>query len=250
MKFDDLDKKMRVYETSSDIKFVPNIFLVARLDGRSFTRLTKEVQRFETPFDQRFRDLMVATLMYLMDSGFKLSYGYTQSDEISLLFDFNEDSFKRKERKLNSVLAGEASARFSLLMGDVGVFDSRICQLPSKDLVVDYFRWRNEDANRNALNAYCYWTLRKEKLSARSASAKLSGMSVADKNELLFQRGINFNSVPSWQKRGVGVYWEEYEKEALNPRSGKTVTAIRRRLKPDYKLPMKDEYNSYIRALL
>ena len=28
------------------------------------------------------------------------------------------------------------------------------------------------------------------------------------KNELLFQKGINYNDLPGWQKKGVGVYCE------------------------------------------
>jgi tRNA(His) 5'-end guanylyltransferase len=250
MKFDDLDHKMRVYETASDNKIIPNIFMVARIDGRSFTRLTKEVHKFEAPYDIKFRDIMIETVKHLMDCGFKITYGYTQSDEISLLFDFDDDTFQRKERKLNSVLAGEASAKFSLLLGDIGAFDSRICQLPSQNLVVDYFRWRNEDAHRNALNSHCYWKLRNEGCSPKEASDFLLGKSVADKNEFLFQKGVNFNDLPTWQKRGIGVYWEEFEKEAKNQKTGETVTAVRKRLKADLDLPMKDEYSDFIRELL
>src|SRR5687768_2918138 len=55
MKFDDLDQKMREFETTADLCVLPGIFMVARLDGRSFTRLTKEVCQFEPPFDERFR---------------------------------------------------------------------------------------------------------------------------------------------------------------------------------------------------
>ena len=51
MKFDELDKKMRVYEQSLDQIILPEIYLVARLDGRGFTRLTKEICKFEAPFD-------------------------------------------------------------------------------------------------------------------------------------------------------------------------------------------------------
>src|ERR1700736_5479120 len=94
--------------------------------------------------------------------GFNVVYGYTESDEISLLFGLGENSFGRKLRKLISVLAGEASAKFSLLLGAVASFKSRISQLPSLELVVDYFRWRSEDAHRNALNAHCYWLQRKQ----------------------------------------------------------------------------------------
>lgn len=67
--------------------------------------------------------------------------------------------------------------------------------------VVDYFRWRSEDAHRNALNSHCYWLLRKEGKSVGQATSTLEGMSVAAKNELLFQHGINFNDLPRWQKR-------------------------------------------------
>lgn len=146
MKFDELDAKMRIYESAHDYCVAPELYMIARIDGRSFTRLTKEVHKFEAPFDVRFRDYMVQTVKHLMSCGFRVSYGYTESDEISLLFHLEESLFDRKLRKYQSVLAGEASARFSLLLGDIGAFDCRISQLPNKALVVDYFRWRNEDA--------------------------------------------------------------------------------------------------------
>jgi tRNAHis guanylyltransferase len=81
MKFDDLDAKMRVYETSHDHCVLPGLYMVARLDGRSFTRLTKDVHQFEAPFDVRFRDIMLETTEHLMrDCGFNVTYG--QAPEI------------------------------------------------------------------------------------------------------------------------------------------------------------------------
>ena len=251
MKFDELDERMRVFETAHDLCVLPGLHMVARLDGRSFTRLTKEVHSFEAPFDARFRDLMLATAEHLMaDCGFNVVYGYTQSDEISLLFAPEENSFGRKLRKLISVLSGEASARFSLLLGAVAVFDCRISQLPSVDQVVDYFRWRNEDAHRNALNAHGYWLLRKQGQTVGQATAAMKGLSVAQKNELLFQSGVNFNDLPLWQKRGSGLYWEEYERPAENPVTGEKVTARRRRVRRDLELPMKDDYSAFLRKLI
>jgi tRNA(His) 5'-end guanylyltransferase len=250
MKFDELDQKMRVFETAADYCVLPGIFMVARLDGRSFTRLTKEVCQFEAPFDERFRDLMVLTSESLMNCGFRVVYAYTESDEISLLFDPDEQLFGRKLRKYNSTMAAEASAKFSLLLGQMATFDCRISQLPNESLVVDYFRWRNEDAARNALSAYCYWTLRKDGLSEQQATQRLEGVSVSRKNELLFQYGINFNDVPNWQKRGVGLLWEEYEKPATNPVTGEEVSARRRRVRTEYELPMKDEYGQFVRSLI
>ena len=75
-------------------------------------------------------------------------------------------------------------------------------------------------------------------------------LSVAEKNELLFQEGINFNNVPDWQKRGTGIYWEEYEKEAINPKTQEVVLAIRKRIKVDLNLPMKEGYNNFVEEFL
>ena len=185
-----------------------------------------------------------------MECGFSVIYGYTQSDEISLLFHPTVETFQRKLRKYDSILAGEASAKFSLLLGSHAAFDARISQLPRVSDVVDYFRWRNEDANRNALNGHCYWLLRKQGQSVGAATSFMAGKSVAEKNELLFQHGINFNDVPLWQKRGVGVYWEGYTKAARNPITGDEVFAQRRRLHVDYELPMREAYSAFIAELL
>lgn len=250
MKFNELDQKMRVFETAHDQCVLPEIYMVARIDGRGFTKLTKDRHKFEAPYDTRFRDMMIETVKHLMSCGFKVLYGYTQSDEISLLLDLHEDTFSRKERKLNSILSGEASAKFSLLLGDIGAFDSRICQLPTAKLVVDYFRWRNEDAHRNALNAHCYWSLRKEGCSPESASNSTLRMSTAEKNEMLFQKGINFNEIPVWQKRGIGLYWETYEKDAFNPKTQQPTITTRNRIKVDLDLPMKDSYSEFIESFL
>ncbi len=251
MKFDELDKKLRVYETAADSCVLPGMYMVARIDGRNFTRLTKELHSFEAPFDERFRDMMVETTSHLMDCGFRVAYGYTESDEISLLFHLDENLFGRKLRKYNSILAGEASATFSLLLGSKGVFDCRISQLPSIPLVVDYFRWRNEDAHRNALNAHCYWALRREGKNERDATERVSGLSVGAKNELLFKvANTNYNDLPLWQRRGTGLYWETYSKAGVNPQTEEPVVAERRRLKVDFELPMKDEYSRFIEGII
>ena len=251
MKFDELDARLRIFETAHDQWVLPGIHIVARLDGRGFTRLTREIHQFEAPYDVRFRDYMVTAMEYLMaECGFQIIYGYTQSDEISLLFHPDESAFGRKIRKFNSILAGECSAKFSLLLGNLACFDCRISQLPLVKDVIDYFRWRNEDAHRNALNAHCYWILREKSYTPQKATRELEGMSIAEKNEFLFQRGINFNDLPNWQKRGIGIYWEAFEKEAWNPKTQTPVVAQRRRLKIDYDLPMRDEYSEFISRVL
>ena len=247
MKFDDFDRQMRTYEQSLDQQILPDMYIVARLDGRSFTRLTKEICKFEAPFDIRFRDLMVDTVKELMDSsGFNIVYGYTESDEISLLFHKDDDTFGRKVRKINTTLAGETSAFFSLKLGQKATFDCRVVPLPSIDRVKDYFAWRQEDSHRNSLNAWAYWTLRKEGKSVEEATAAVEGKPVAEKNELLFQRGINYNDLPAWQKRGTGIYYTDVMKEGFNPITNEKVIVKRRELKADYELPLEEEYKVFI----
>jgi len=250
MKFDDLDARMRVYETAHDQLIPPGIFPVVRLDGRGFTRLTKELLDLEAPFDSRFSDFMATTVEHLMECGFRVLYGYAQSDEISLLLDPGETAFGRKLRKYNSILAGEASARLSLLLGQMACFDSRVCQLTTPNLVEDYFRWRQEDARRNALSAYCYWEQRKRGASVAAATKKLEGLSSAAKIALLADLGIDFEQAPGWQKNGFGIYWETYEKEGRNPRTGEIVPAVRQRLRQDRQLPLGKDYGRFVLAFL
>ncbi len=251
MRIDDLDDRMRGFEQALDPCVLPGVYMVARLDGRNFTRLTKEIHPFEIPFDLRFHELMLQTVEHLMGGGgFDLIYAYTQSDEISLLFARDENSFGRKLRKLCSVLSGEASARFSLLLGSMAVFDCRIAPLPSEKYVVDYFRWRSEDAHRNALNAHCYWLLRRQGQDVADATAALRGLTVSSKNELLFQHGINFNDLPSWQRRGSGLYWEEFERVGENPVTGERGVAMRRRIHRNVELPLRDAYSAFLRNLM
>jgi len=250
---------MRVFETSHDHSVLPGITMVARLDGRGFTKWTKGAG-LEKPFDQRFHKLMTQVTVDLMEhSGLGIVYGYTQSDEISLLLSPGEGSFGRKIRKLNSVLAGCASAFGTHWLHTEGwgleepvVFDCRISQLITPQDVMDYFQWRMEDSHRNCLNGYCYWKLRQRGESKGKASRILEGKGTAFKNEMLFQDfGLNYNEdVPLWQRRGSGVFWETFTKEGENPMTGEKTVANRKRLKVDLELPRGDEYSTRIYQFL
>jgi tRNA(His) 5'-end guanylyltransferase len=251
MSKDDLERVMRAYETANDPVVLPGVWPVVRLDGRAFHRLTARPDlAFEHPFDAQFRDAMVATAHHLMDCGLRALYAQTHSDEISLLLHREDTTFGRRVRKIVSVLAGEASGCFSLQLGHLAAFDARISQLPTAQLVVQYFRWRQADAHRNALHGHCFWVLRREGLSAEEARTRLEGATIADQNELLFQRGINFNDLPAWQRRGIGVYWQAYTKVGVDPRTGQEVPARRRRLYTDLNLPLGEAYAAFIRQRL
>ena len=138
-----------------------------RLDGRGFSRFTE--RRFDKPFDARFSDLMVATAeALLLELGGR--YAYTESDEISVLFEPGLDLFGRGVEKLVSISAGIAAAAFTHAASEPAHFDSRLWVGVGVSDVVDYFSWRQADAARCALNGWCYWTLRTAGQSRQQAT--------------------------------------------------------------------------------
>ena len=77
-------------------------------------------------------------------------------------------------------------------------------------------------------------------------SAELEGKSVSCKNELLFGEQINFNDLPAWQKRGIGLYHAGYEKTGYNPVSGQEETAERWRIEVNMALETGEAYREWI----
>lgn len=250
MKFEELDAQMRVFETAQDSFAAEAHWVVARVDGRNFTRLTKETCDFEAPFDPRFHELMVETAKHLMDCGFRTLYAYTQSDEISLLLHPEDRAFERKTRKLISVLAAEAAAAFSSRLNHPAAFDCRLSQLKETSDVVDYFRWRQADASRNALNAHCYWAMKISGMSPMQAAEETKGASSEQKVELLARFAVDFWSLPAWQRLGVGVVWRDFESPGRNPITGETVAAERRRLQVLLELEQGADYGRFVREML
>lgn len=238
---------MRQGEMYHALRQPPNAWTVVRIDGRSFSRYTEE--RFEKPFDPRFRDLMLVAARGLMTEANAL-YGYTESDEISLLLPRGWAMFDREVEKTVSVLAGVASAAFSVAAGEAAHFNARVWVGATDVDVVDYFRWRQSDATRCCLNGWVYWTLRNEGATVQEATRAMERQSVAGKNEALFVCGINFNELPLWQRRGIGLRWEAHEVEGENPLNGERTLAARRRLVEDDELPMREAYGEYVAGIV
>lgn len=250
MKFKTLDEFMRQYEKSLDQIIPPYNYIIARLDGRSFSKFTED-QNFKKPFDDTFHDYMTQTTKYLMEnSGFRIIYGYTESDEISLLFHLHENSFNRKTRKIISTLAGTASAFMSLKTNVPVSFDCRIIPLPNKELVYDYFAWRQEDSKRNSLNTYAYWTLRHNKFSPHQATSTLEHATIEEKRNILEKYGIQYDTVPDWQKRGTGCYFQTVNKTGYNPITKKHIQTKRQKLVVDEHVPVRHEYKKLIEYIL
>jgi tRNA(His) guanylyltransferase len=86
--------------------------------------------------------------------------------------------------------------------------------------------------------------------TARQATAALSRASTAQQNELLYRHGTNFNDLPVWQRRGLGLRWQEYVKTGHDPRTGAEATTVRRRLYIDEQLPLGDDYRAMVATAL
>jgi tRNA(His) 5'-end guanylyltransferase len=247
MRPDEFEGRMRALEVFHSLRLPPGAWVILRLDGRGFSRFTEG--RFEKPFDARFHDGMVRAAQAVL-ADLQGVYAYTESDEISVLFPRGWDLFDRELEKVVSLSASIAGATLSLAFGTSVQFDSRAIVAAEDEQVTDYFRWRQADAARCALNGWTYWTLRKQGQGVAQATAALQGKSVADKNELLFQAGVNFNDLPLWQRRGTGLYWERYERGGYNPKLDQKVVTTRRRIKLDQELPMGEEYADFISRLM
>ncbi len=246
-KRNDLEWRMRSLEWYHDERVLPGLWLILRLDGRAFGRFT--AARFEKPFDARMRDLMCGAARALL-TDFQGLYAYTMSDEISLLLPREWDLFGRVVEKIVSISAGLASAAFTRACGEPAHFDSRVWLGVDERAVMDYFRWRQADAERNALHSWCYWTLRKSGVTAAEAVRQLDRSAKSFKTALLSRHGVAFDNVVAWQRRGVGIYWESYEKEGFDPIARKAVFASRRRLTANMDLPANEDYDALVRQIL
>lgn len=154
---DALGDRMKDYETQECARrFLPMLPVYARIDGRSFSRFTRD---FARPFDERISKAMIETTKGLVDHT-HARISYTQSDEISLVWlgDTYESGifFDGKIMKMASVLAGLATALFINALPSYGErlphFDCRVLQLPNRAEATNMFLWRELDATKNAIS--------------------------------------------------------------------------------------------------
>src|SRR6185369_15347403 len=114
MSKDDFGDRIKRYEAGeTEQYFMPLLPIYARIDGRCFSGFTSGLRR---PYDERITRAMVETTRYLVEET-HARIGYTQSDEISLVWQQDrydsESLFGGKVHKLVSVLASMATAKFN-----------------------------------------------------------------------------------------------------------------------------------------
>lgn len=174
--------------------------LVARLDGRGFSKFTKSLKK---PHDPRLTLLMIDTTKYLVEQTHAL-VGYTQSDEISLYFPVpkNEETekvgeymFGGKFQKLTSTLAALATAyfvselpkRIPEKIGHLPTFDARVWNLPTINDVLSMFKWRQNDCIRNSVSMMA---------QSHFSNKSLHGVGTKDKKRMLTDMGVSWENEP------------------------------------------------------
>jgi tRNA(His) guanylyltransferase len=200
-----LGDRMKLYERiEAGRRLMPLLPICARIDGKRFSRFTAGLAR---PYDERLSRLMVEVTQYLVEHS-HARIGYTQSDEISLLFhaeSFGQQVFlDGRVQKMTSILAAMATAKFNALLperiveraGKLALFDCRVWTVPTREEAANVFLWREQDASKNSIS-----------MAARHyySHAQLDHKDGAEMQEMLFQKGVNWNDYPAFFKRGTYV---------------------------------------------
>ena len=168
---------------------------------------------------------MNETTAYLCKSIQGAKLGYVQSDEISIvLTDFDDITthawFDNNLQKMASIAASMATAKFNQLRmaracgdsdGDLAekmlagreieqfklaMFDARVFQIPFVDEVENYFIWRQQDATRNSISSVA---------QSLYSHRELNGKKTDEMQEMIFQKGINWNDFDFRKKRGAVI---------------------------------------------
>jgi tRNA(His) 5'-end guanylyltransferase len=213
MTADSLGGRCKGYELAeAGRRAVRGIPLLARLDGRAFHTFTRGMRR---PYEPGMSTAMIETARFLVQETIAL-VAYTQSDEITLAWfesaqSTSDYAFDGRFQKLTSVLAGMASAKFGQLVrehladkaNDTPHFDCRVWQVPTLDDAAEVFLWREDDATKNSITMAA---------SAYYSDAELASKNSSVKQEMLWQKGVNWNDFPRFFKRGTYLQRRVYDR--------------------------------------
>jgi tRNA(His) 5'-end guanylyltransferase len=209
--------------------------LVARLAGRKFDNLIEQLS-YDRPYDARFGKAMLKTLSYLVTT-LGCTLGFAERTELSLYAVSNGGD----ARRLMSRIAGEASGKLSLLLGQVGTFDVHLFEFPDAEDALEYFRWRQEEAEVTAIDRYCVHVLSQSGADASAVPRILDGLGPDEKVELLRQNALDFATVPAWQRHGACVRLRAPQDLGGDGQGHLLI---------DLNLPSRDEFGQYVRRAL
>lgn len=205
--YSDLGDRIKHYEMVglSRTYLLPGEHIIARLDGRAFSKFTKRMDR---PYDISMSTAMTELTESLIKE-FGAHIGYTQSDEITLVWNTDvrdQLMFGGRVSKWLSLLSAHASVHFNHIIEkhkpgyvagceNLPTLDTRIFTVPSKSEVVNALIWRQEDATKNAISMAAHSMFKQ---------SEVHGKNGAQMQEMLFATyGINFNDYPTFFKRGT-----------------------------------------------
>ena len=208
------DKVKELESASAKVVLDEEQPICVRLDGKAFHTFTRGLQR---PYDSRLSKAMVDTMNYLVEKT-DARLGYTQSDEITLVYfkvaPHQQMYFGARVQKLTSVLSSMATAKFNHEVNEnipekaknFAFFDCRVWNVPTLQDVADVFNWRQDDAIKNSVSmaAYSYFS---DKILLKKTSQ--------EKKEMLLEKGIDWNQYPDFFKSGT--YAIKKHKEMLLP---------------------------------
>jgi tRNA(His) 5'-end guanylyltransferase len=169
------------------------------LDGKAFHTFTRLCAR---PFDPELMETMDLTAKRLCEEIQGTAFAYVQSDEISLLLtDFKKLGtsawFDGNIQKITSVSASIATSAFNETFPDgnaqSALFDSRVFTIPDPIEVENYFIWRQQDAVRNSVQMVAQSLYSHKELHKKGSN---------ELQEMIFQKGKNWNDYTSREKRG------------------------------------------------
>lgn len=210
--------RMKEYENAYRIKLPRRMPVLLRIDGKAFHTYTRGCDK---PFDLVLNNAMWETAKYLCQNIMGAKLAYHQSDEISILIT-NDDKlttdawFDNNLQKICSIASSLATAKFNEIMKvdkpekPLALFDCRAWLLP-KDEVNNYFLWRQQDATKNSISMVAQAHFSPNQLHKKNGAMK--------QDMLMLEKGVNWNDLPSWQKRGACIVKEVYKKgDALRTR--------------------------------
>tara|TARA_R110000868_G_scaffold239184_1_gene493625 strand:+ start:202 stop:1035 length:834 start_codon:yes stop_codon:yes gene_type:complete len=229
---DELGDRMKSYEGVNRTFLPRRTYTLIRVDGKAFHTYTNGLER---PFDNGLVEDMNATAVALCENIMGAQFAYVQSDEISVLItDFAQTNtqawYGNNLQKMCSVSASMATDAFNrarliracndwdgdlreemLSKEDLGniktaLFDSRVFQIPQLVEVENYFIWRQKDAVRNSISSVA---------QSLYSHRELNGKSSKMQQEMIFQKGINWNDYDAGVKRGRLIVKEEYKLEPI-----------------------------------
>ena len=261
------DRMKDFYEDRTRYKLTRRTNTIIRIDGKASHTYTKGLKR---PFDGDLMEDMNKTTEYLCQNIQGAKFGYVQSDEISILItDYDDISthawFDGNLQKMASIAASLATAKFNQLrmarnvvdteegfnsegiMGfKLAMFDARVLQVPYQEEVLNYFIWRQQDATRNSISSVA---------QSLYSTKELNGKKTSDMQEMIFQKGINWNDYKPREKRGSLIRKVEhvYARQGEPIMDGKTrvIESYKRsKWEADPETPVFSQTKGYLRWLM